>query len=735
MILITKVLLLSNDSGSRAQVGRVISRFISSKWQCQGHVLQHNNSGLDGDSVSSVLEQAMEDMTIGSGSSDIAIFQALLVIAPQIAQHAPPAKIPQFLDLAWQKLMEEKKNILFWKKLESLIPLGLHKSLMQHEDPEVEEGMKEFMQKLWTLGSEKTGITFLMFDHICGHILKDDPDRRLATKWTSLLLDACAFGNVHKKGERLWLDVCAYIESLGPALAVNEITSSVSRNDLFTRVIILNWLSSLRPNVTADHMFVVQFTDTLWSQYLELAALTTYKQFSNSLSHRQKHRMVSVLLLLADFITEESSKQYMPLLWHALELECHPSVRQNLEWMVMRIIIAFPSRVSTVWDVFKQYENKRSVCLCSLFLVLSHLGVFLPVTVQAQYYIQAFTCVIPWTMAHHYNTRIFAQTTMMRMWQQCQTLGLADVLEKFSVVQASLDFLCNNGNASNTSVKLIRNYMYCGLNPLRDYSMETIFHTLPRLASLADDEWVLPQQFVQWDKAWEDVEKHHLPLGNSSGELAQCKEGPWRMKAHVENEEDISESADGDVQKKIMPWRQMSPDQETEAELASQRRKKAEGGVIVVTSLIDKIPNLGGLCRTSEIFGVSEFVIGNLTHLGDKMFQNLSVSAQKWINITEVMRPRLIEFLEEKRLAGYTLVGVEQTANSVSLEEYQFPKKTLLLLGNEKEGIPVDIIQLLDVCVEIPQLGIIRSLNVHVCGALIVWEYTRQQMRLQQQSS
>jgi len=58
------------------------------------------------------------------------------------------------------------------------------------------------MQKLWTLGCEKTGITFLMFDHICGNVLKDDPDRRLATKWTPLLLDACSFGNVHKKGER-----------------------------------------------------------------------------------------------------------------------------------------------------------------------------------------------------------------------------------------------------------------------------------------------------------------------------------------------------------------------------------------------------------------------------------------------------------------------------------------------------------------------------------------------------
>ena len=52
---------------------------------------------------------------------------------------------------------------------------------------------------------------------------------------------------------------------------------------------------------------------------------------------------------------------------------------------------------------------------------------------------------------------------------------------------------------------------------------------------------------------------------------------------------------------------------------------------------------------------------------------------------------------------------------------------------NEKEGIPVDVLQSLDVCVEIPQLGIIRSLNVHVCGALIVWEYTRQLLQQQEQ--
>ena len=43
-----------------------------------------------------------------------------------------------------------------------------------------------------------------------------------------------------------------------------------------------------------------------------------------------------------------------------------------------------------------------------------------------------------------------------------------------------------------------------------------------------------------------------------------------------------------------------------------------------------------GLCRTSEIFGVSEYVLGKMRHMDDKAFQGLSVTAHKWIPITEV---------------------------------------------------------------------------------------------------
>jgi len=62
----------------------------------------------------------------------------------------------------------------------------------------------------------------------------------------------------------------------------------------------------------------------------------------------------------------------------------------------------------------------------------------------------------------------------------------------------------------------------------------------------------------------------------------------------------------------------------------------------------------------------------------------------------------------------------------VSLVDYQFPERTLLLLGAEQQGIPVELLAHLDQCVEIPQLGMIRSLNVHVSASILVWEYSRQ---------
>ena len=90
----------------------------------------------------------------------------------------------------------------------------------------------------------------------------------------------------------------------------------------------------------------------------------------------------------------------------------------------------------------------------------------------------------------------------------------------------------------------------------------------------------------------------------------------------------------------------------------------------------------------------------------------------------------LRSYLVSKKKEGYSIVGLEQTFDSVEMSSFTFPEKTVILLGDERKGIPVDLLEVVDHCIEIPQFGITRSLNVHVTGALAIWEYTKQNMKL-----
>lgn len=148
--------------------------------------------------------------------------------------------------------------------------------------------------------------------------------------------------------------------------------------------------------------------------------------------------------------------------------------------------------------------------------------------------------------------------------------------------------------------------------------------------------------------------------------------------------------------------------------------------IIVVASLIDKTPNLAGLARTCEVFRAESLVISDRSITKTHQFTSISVTAEAWLDIEEVKPVALHSWLLSKKSEGYHLIGVEQTSSSQSLPTFQFPKQSVLVLGREKEGIPADLLNIIDATVEIPQLGVIRSLNVHVSGALAIYEYTRQ---------
>jgi tRNA G18 (ribose-2'-O)-methylase SpoU len=81
-----------------------------------------------------------------------------------------------------------------------------------------------------------------------------------------------------------------------------------------------------------------------------------------------------------------------------------------------------------------------------------------------------------------------------------------------------------------------------------------------------------------------------------------------------------------------------------------------------------------------------------------------------------------------KRLAseGYRIVGLEQTNRSHDLMHYQFARKTVLVLGSERQGITPDVLACLHESVEIPVWGMPYSYNVATAATMAVYEYCRQ---------
>jgi tRNA guanosine-2'-O-methyltransferase len=109
--------------------------------------------------------------------------------------------------------------------------------------------------------------------------------------------------------------------------------------------------------------------------------------------------------------------------------------------------------------------------------------------------------------------------------------------------------------------------------------------------------------------------------------------------------------------------------------------QRPRSNLIVVASLIDRAPNLGGLARTCEIFGTENYVIDSLKLTENSEFKALSKTAEKWLKISEVKSWHLFDYLLWMKQLGYSIVGAEQSGKSVSLGIVRIPKKCVLLLG------------------------------------------------------
>jgi tRNA G18 (ribose-2'-O)-methylase SpoU len=77
------------------------------------------------------------------------------------------------------------------------------------------------------------------------------------------------------------------------------------------------------------------------------------------------------------------------------------------------------------------------------------------------------------------------------------------------------------------------------------------------------------------------------------------------------------------------------------------------------------------------------------------------------------------ELLDLKK--EFELVAVEITSDSIPYTEYRPMRPPALVLGNEKEGISPEVLEVIDRAVHIPMYGRGSSMNVSMAAGIVVY--------------
>jgi tRNA (guanosine-2'-O-)-methyltransferase len=115
--------------------------------------------------------------------------------------------------------------------------------------------------------------------------------------------------------------------------------------------------------------------------------------------------------------------------------------------------------------------------------------------------------------------------------------------------------------------------------------------------------------------------------------------------------------------------------------------------------------NLGTLLRTCDAVGAC-LAVPSTSHYREALARGDTL-------------PR---WLSDERQRGSRILAVELAEDATRLADLPpARRRTVVLLGHENAGVPLDVWDLIDEVVEIPMVGQGASLNVAVAGSLVLY--------------
>ena len=163
---------------------------------------------------------------------------------------------------------------------------------------------------------------------------------------------------------------------------------------------------------------------------------------------------------------------------------------------------------------------------------------------------------------------------------------------------------------------------------------------------------------------------------------------------------------------------------ERKQRLLSVLSKRQPGLTVVMENVFDP-HNISAVMRTCDAVGIQDiYILNSLIPRHKKWGKKSSSGVSKWLTIHQFTDTNTC--FEELRRQYDHIYSTKLANGSVSLYNIDFTKKTALIFGNEHSGVSEDASRLSDGNFVIPQMGLVKSLNISVACAVTLYEAFRQ---------
>lgn len=166
----------------------------------------------------------------------------------------------------------------------------------------------------------------------------------------------------------------------------------------------------------------------------------------------------------------------------------------------------------------------------------------------------------------------------------------------------------------------------------------------------------------------------------------------------------------------------MTPEREARLDFALRKR---QSDITVVLENIFDPHNISAVMRTCDAIGIQYlYVLNTKIPRHKKWGAKSSSSAAKWLSIEQYDDALLL--FAHLRNRYDRILTTHLSSDAVSLYDIDFKGRVALVFGNEHSGVSDEIRLLADGNFVIPQVGIIKSLNISVACAVSLYEAFRQ---------